>query len=361
MKLNIPLLLIFTLCCCAGFIGCGKVVDNNDDVRDNLISLTLETRSPDNLALGKKGSFLSPTDIIAQADNPKVAIIWMGMPLSDEWVLSNENLDTLFVTPDIKASWPLRISFNLKDPPEITANMKDHPESKVAVGFFVLFNDGNRNGRFDEYVQRFQGEEPFGITPFGPYDYFLPDHPSIKDTAVSPPMQSLTQQGKDWVIGLSVRHSIVWASDQRACDWLNRKFTYQEILDKDLVFETRFAALWNPPSLGEFLNSTSSAEPWQRSQLNMSLTDLVQFYDGIQTGYNLVNADTLTLFSDSITFTYDRSFDPITKQWKVWNNTNATLNYYITSKFSRIDQSTIIPVIITDDDEEFFKWSIWDG
>jgi hypothetical protein len=343
MKLTIPLLLIFTLCCCAGFTGCGKVVDNNDDVRDILISLTLETRSPDNLALGKKSSFLSPTDIIAQADNPKVAIIWSGMPFCDEWVYSTENIDTLCVTPDITATWPLKISFNLKDPPVVTAHLKDHPESKIAVGFFVLFNDGNRNGRFDEIVQMYHDTIEEYITPFGPYDYFYPSDVSSKDTLVSSPMQSLTQQGKDWVIGFGGRHGIVWASDQRACDWLNKKFTYQEILDKEIMFEIRYAALWD--------GRTPQTQP----------SDMVQFFDGIRTGYNLVNADNLEMFTDTISSNYEHQFDPSTKQWKIYHTWNKQYQYYLTGKFSRIDQSTLIPVIVSDDADELYKWSMWDG
>ncbi|MGE5671208.1 MAG: hypothetical protein ACM31E_07170, partial [Fibrobacterota bacterium] len=328
--------------CTAVFIGVGNVVDDNADVRENLISLTLETRAPDNLALGKKSSFLSPTDIIAEANNPKVAIIWIGMPYGDEWVYSTENIDTLCVTPDIKASWPLKISFNLKDPPDVTAHLKDHPESKVAVGFFVLFNDGNRNGQFDEYVEILDGKVYPYSTPIGPYDYFDKYRITGNDTVISPPMQSLTQREKDWVIGCSVRHGIVWASDQRACDWLNKKFTSQEILDKGIEFETRYAALWD----------IYSEQPQP--------IDEVQFFDGIRTGYNLVNADQLEMYTDSIGRTTEKKFNPLTKQWMVYQ-TDKTYNYYVTGKFSRIDQSTIIPVIVTDDRDEFFKFAIWDG
>jgi hypothetical protein len=343
MKLNIPLLLLCTLCCTAGFIGCGNVVDNNDDVRENLISLTLETCSPDNIALGKKSSFLSPTDIIAQADNPKVAIIWSGMPYSDEWVYSTENTDTLCVTPDITASWPLKISFNLKDPPVVTAHLKDHPESKIAVGFFVLFNDGNRNGRFDEIVQKYNDEFEERITPFGPYGYYNSSSWNGKDTFVSQPVQSLTQQGKDWVIGFSSRHGIVWASDQRACDWLNKNYTYQDVVDREIMFEMRYAALWE--------GRTPQMQP----------TDMVQFFDGIRTGYNLVNANKLELLNDTIEKSYRDEFNPVTKQWSSFLVKNDVYQFYIIDKFSRIDQSTIIPVIVSDDNEELFKWTVWDG
>lgn len=343
MKLDIPLLLTFTLCCCTGFTGCGKVVDTDDDVRDNLISLTLETRSPDNIALGKKSAFMSPTDIIAEANNPKVAIIWSGMPICEDWVYSTENIDTLCVTPDIKASWPLKISFNLKDPPEVTASLKDHPESKIAVGFFVLFNDGNDNGRFDASVQMYNDTIKEYITPFGPYGYFNTTRWNGNDTLVSPPIQSLTQQGIDWVIGCSMKHGIVWASDQRACDWLNKKIVCQEVLDKEILFETRYAVFWNGLS--------PELQP----------TDLVQFFDGIRTGYNLVNADVLTMYSDTMSTGVESQFNPITKQWKMYYKTDKVYNYYLTGKLSRVDQSTIIPVIVSDDEDEFFKWSIWDG
>ncbi len=331
---------------------CGKVVTTDDPISPPLLSLDLVGFSPSTRAIdaARANGFLDPMEIIALVDNPKIALVWeLGLddPYSVDWTHEGTQVtDTMmFQSTSMELSWPFRMHVVIDEPPadHNLQWLKESPQSRVGMAAIVVFNDGNDNGRFDEY----NVDTATQITCWGPYEHGsrgLPCPISLSDTNYSDSCASLTALKEDWIIAFTSSYAILYATDERACSWLNDTYSGKDIIDKKMVFEMKYDIHFMDTSL--------------------ILSNSFTFFNGIQPGYSVVKAQSVSEFTDlSYTISERREFDKVTKRWKCFRLYPEPFDKFLVCKtFTAIDPlSEEIPLLVTDDDEVLWYQYILDG
>ncbi len=332
-------------------MSCGKVLDVDDPVAPPLLSLDLTgfvpSRNVCRLSSNTRG-FLDPMEIIALADNPRVALVWLvglDMPFSNEWAYDEVEADTVtFQAENIEFSWPFRMHIDITAPPALRnlQYMKAHPESKAGIASILVFNDANDNGKLDELVL----DSVFNYVCWGPYDYNhfnLPCPTSPDDTVYSDSLVSLTHLQKDWTVAYSINHLIVYATDERACEWLNATYSGREILDREVDIEVRFAY--------RYMDSTSV------------LSKSVQHFKNVTPGYSVVKAQKITEYVADFTIPDRKVFDTEKKRWKRYLLDPQPYEKFLQCEtFVTIDPSAEeVPILVSDDIDELWYYWIVDG
>jgi len=197
-----------------GFFGCAKenaiVNPNSTNGRVPLVTLNGITIAPPVSNALAKTAGTDPLKIMQASSHPKLAIIWFFQTVHG---------DTFLVEyKEFNKEWPLRFSVDLFNTPPTTALMSYdslNPNSKIGMGVFLLVNDTKNDGLFNPVNLDSIAKEMAGNITDSIQD-FINNYPYMRS------------ENKDWVIGTSKRHFVIYCSDQKAANYVETVWDHKE-------------------------------------------------------------------------------------------------------------------------------------